>query len=67
MKNTIELTQVYEDRGNYRFYFKCMNKRLYCTQPNYLGELDMYSCSPDGEPSHIITNFKINRNQHEHQ
>jgi hypothetical protein len=52
------------DTGNSRFYFKQKSPKaprgvLYCTQPNHVGEMLMYQCSPDGEPSHVVQNYTI--------
>ena len=64
VKGRVILQFSHLDVGNSRAYYKQAsykgNRRaLYCTQPNYVGEQLMYCCTPDGEPSHILNNYKI--------
>lgn len=53
----IDLKFLYEDKGNCRKYYRCLQtKRLYCSVQYFLNDLpEWYLCSPDGEPDCIIT------------
>lgn len=61
-RDKLRVTYLYEDRGNYRHYYRPANKgdkRLFCTQPDSNWVSQWYICSKDGEPSHEVTELEI--------
>lgn len=54
----MKLRYMYDDRGNYRVYYKRIdvNKvEIYCTQAG-----EWFFCSKDGEPQEHLTEVEIN-------
>lgn len=55
----------YADRGNIRRYYHDINTKwrrdnsVYCQMENEVGEMVMYACSKDGEPSHTVNDYDI--------
>jgi len=65
MDNMMNLVVTHADTGNERVYFKevglknMRHPRIFCTQTNWVGEMVMYACSRDGEPSHVVHNYHV--------